>query len=353
MTEDDDLRPIAYAIFAEKRAALWQWLRTRPLAVPSFVDVTNTLPDRIEIADFDPTGVYTGQAKMRTTLPRTLDLSSATFPVIEVVTAEELMIIGRASAGDDRMTLILGPNASLYKERPDLLFTTLEAAKAYTSVRALNDGMWTIDGENRGLQQIYMRKGAERLFRMCRNYDFFASNEVEIRNLMASNSVTDSFGRVSEHLAWTSLGKLAARRATFEFDDEASFDVGIFLRESAAATPAPSVGDWSNYEADCAAALSEAGFKVAQTRRTGDYGADIVAMKDGLTYVVQCKWAARPTGVSAIQEIGAALRFYTADFAAVVAKSGYTNAAHELARANGVALLDMRSLGDLDRAFGS
>lgn len=88
-----------------------------------------------------------------------------------------------------------------------------------------------------------------------------------------------------------------------------------------------------------------------ETKRTGDFGADIVAEKSELVYVVQCKWRGKPVGVSAVQEIVAARSYYVANFSAVVPRTKYTDEAVQLARANQVALLGSGSQDNLESMF--
>ena len=53
----------------------------------------------------------------------------------------------------------------------------------------------------------------------------------------------------------------------------------------------------------CADLLRRKGFiEVEVTKGSGDYGIDILAEKDGVTYAVQCKCYTAPIGVKAIQE---------------------------------------------------
>ncbi|WP_245337928.1 restriction endonuclease, partial [Methylobacterium radiotolerans] len=70
-----------------------------------------------------------------------------------------------------------------------------------------------------------------------------------------------------------------------------------------------------------------------------DQGADIVAVRDGLRLVVQCKRLSKPVGNAAVQEAAAALRYWDGDRAAVVSNAGFTPAARRLATATGAPLL--------------
>jgi restriction system protein len=101
------------------------------------------------------------------------------------------------------------------------------------------------------------------------------------------------------------------------------------------------------YERYCAAQLREAGWTARATQASGDQGADIVAEHAGVRLVVQCKRYSKPVGNAAVQESAAALRYWSADMAAVVSNAGFTPAARKLAAATGVMLLHHEDMVDL------
>lgn len=105
------------------------------------------------------------------------------------------------------------------------------------------------------------------------------------------------------------------------------------------------------FEDFCALLLDRHGWDVKTTKRTGDYGADIVATRAGVRMVVQCKRYAKAVGVSAVQEAHAALSFYGAQRSAVMATRGFTKAAQSLASSTGTALIVPES-PDLGRVLG-
>ena len=58
-----------------------------------------------------------------------------------------------------------------------------------------------------------------------------------------------------------------------------------------------------DFEYFCADLLEDHGFKsVEVTRGSGDYGVDVLAEKEGVTYAVQCKRYDGPVGVKAVQD---------------------------------------------------
>lgn len=79
---------------------------------------------------------------------------------------------------------------------------------------------------------------------------------------------------------------------------------------------------------------------VKVTKGSGDFGVDVIASKRGTKYAVQCKLYSSPVGLSAIQEVVAGKACYNCTGAMVVTNSTFTAAAEELAKRNGVILLD-------------
>src|SRR5687767_6043088 len=74
-------------------------------------------------------------------------------------------------------------------------------------------------------------------------------------------------------------------------------------------------GPWQAFERDIARALIMSGFEdVRLIGGTGDRGADILAVKSGQVWVVQCKHTtSKPPPKEAVEEIVRAGRFYSAD----------------------------------------
>lgn len=80
-------------------------------------------------------------------------------------------------------------------------------------------------------------------------------------------------------------------------------------------------------------------FFVKVRGRSGDFGGDVTAMCFPFgKIVVQCKNYSGKVGVSAVQEVYAAKRYYHATRAAVATNSTFTKAAKELAAKCGVKL---------------
>lgn len=87
-----------------------------------------------------------------------------------------------------------------------------------------------------------------------------------------------------------------------------------------------------DFEYYCAELLKRRGFQeVEVTKGSGDYGIDILAEKDGVTYAIQCKCYAAPVGVKAVQEAYAGRDYYDRMVGAVLANQYFTQPAVEAA----------------------
>lgn len=93
------------------------------------------------------------------------------------------------------------------------------------------------------------------------------------------------------------------------------------------------------YEEYCKSILIDLGWNAYNTPQSGDQGADIVADKNSVKMVVQCKLYSSPVGNKAVQEVIAAKVYHDADLALVVSNASYTKSARTLANASNVYLL--------------
>lgn len=95
------------------------------------------------------------------------------------------------------------------------------------------------------------------------------------------------------------------------------------------------------FEYYCAKLLRQAGFlEVEVTRGSGDYGVDILAEREGVTYAVQCKRYDGPVGVKAVQEAYAGRDFYDRMVGVVMTNQYFTKPAVEVARKLKILLWD-------------
>jgi HJR/Mrr/RecB family endonuclease len=93
--------------------------------------------------------------------------------------------------------------------------------------------------------------------------------------------------------------------------------------------------------------FSKMGYRVEQTRLSGDQGADLVVVKFGEKKVIQAKRFGAKVGNKAVQEIMAAISLYQAQKGMVITNNYFTPAAVELADANNIELIDRDALEEL------
>ncbi len=96
-----------------------------------------------------------------------------------------------------------------------------------------------------------------------------------------------------------------------------------------------------DFEYFCAELLRKRGFvDVTVTKGSGDYGVDVLAEKDGVTYGIQCKAYATPVGVKAVQEAYAGKEYYDRMVGAVLTNQYFTKPAVEAAKKLKILLWD-------------
>ncbi len=104
--------------------------------------------------------------------------------------------------------------------------------------------------------------------------------------------------------------------------------------------------DWDGMEGHefeyfCAEVLKKNGFEdVVVTKASGDFGLDILAEKDGVTYGIQCKSYSSSVGIKAVQEVYAGKDFYDRMVGAVMTNQYFTQPAIEAATKLKVLLWD-------------
>ena len=88
-----------------------------------------------------------------------------------------------------------------------------------------------------------------------------------------------------------------------------------------------------DFEYYCAELLRNRGFiEVEVTKSSGDYGIDILAEKEGVTYAIQCKRYNGPVGVKAVQEAYAGRDFYDRMVGCVLTNQYFTQPAVDAAQ---------------------
>ena len=103
-----------------------------------------------------------------------------------------------------------------------------------------------------------------------------------------------------------------------------------------------------DFEYYCADLLKKRGFlDVEVTKGSGDFGIDILAEKDGITYGVQCKCYNAPVGVFAVQEAYAGRDYYERMVGVVMTNQYFTAPAVKMARKLNVLLWDRGYLEEM------
>lgn len=103
-----------------------------------------------------------------------------------------------------------------------------------------------------------------------------------------------------------------------------------------------------NFEYYCADLLKKNGFsKVVVTPGSGDQGVDIIAVKDGVKYALQCKKYSSALSNKPVQEVAAGKYYYGCDVGIVLTNSTFTAGAINLAKATNTILWDRHDLARL------
>lgn len=96
-----------------------------------------------------------------------------------------------------------------------------------------------------------------------------------------------------------------------------------------------------DFEDFCADLLKQRGFLDVQvTKGSHDYGVDILAEKDGITYAIQCKCYSTPVGIKAVQEAYAGRDYYDRMIGAVLTNQYFTAPAVDVAKKLKIVLWD-------------
>ncbi len=130
----------------------------------------------------------------------------------------------------------------------------------------------------------------------------------------------------------------------------ACFGAGMLLRTLRRRKPGPvDLMDGHEFERYCAELLRDHGFlEVEVTRGSRDYGVDILAQREGVSYAIQCKRYDGPVGVHAIQEAYAGRDYYDCMVGVVMTNQYFTAPAVEVASKLKVLMWDRDYLEALD-----
>ena len=96
--------------------------------------------------------------------------------------------------------------------------------------------------------------------------------------------------------------------------------------------------EFEDYMADI---LYANGIEVLEvTKASGDFGVDVLAYRDGISFAIQCKRYNYDVGIEAVQQVYAGRAFYECHVAMVLTNQYFTPAARKLADKIGVVLWD-------------
>lgn len=119
------------------------------------------------------------------------------------------------------------------------------------------------------------------------------------------------------------------------------------IEQEFARIDAMSTDGWQ-FEQYCADILRKIGYvNVSVTTGSGDYGIDILADHDGVTYAIQCKCYSHPVGNKAVQEAFSGKEYYKRMVAAVITNNTFTQAAVKTAAETRVLLWDRTKLREM------
>lgn len=94
--------------------------------------------------------------------------------------------------------------------------------------------------------------------------------------------------------------------------------------------------------------LVENGFELAEsTQASADFGVDVLALREGISYAIQCKRYDGPVGLEAVQQVYAGRAYYECHVALVLTNQYFTSGAKKLADKIGVVLWDRDTLEQL------
>ena len=140
---------------------------------------------------------------------------------------------------------------------------------------------------------------------------------------------------------WLSLLDCEDAQILFDSLTQRAFKDGIDVT-------VPNEMDSHQFEQHCVDLLRKNGLEnVEVTKASGDFGIDVLAEKDGITYAIQCKYYTDKVGNHAVQEAFAGKEYYDRMVAVVMTNSTFTPAAIETAEQTHVLLWDGSKLAEL------
>ena len=135
--------------------------------------------------------------------------------------------------------------------------------------------------------------------------------------------------------------QLEQKKQAFEQEKKCTKETVEFIEEELTKMSSDMSGE--SYERFVGFCLITRGWKIIKyTKRSGDYGADIIALNpEGKRTCIQCKrYNSGNVGIDAIQQVYASQKYYDCSCGTVITNTKFTRSACKLAKKTGVVLLE-------------
>lgn len=212
-----------------------------------------------------------------------------------------------------------------------------------------------LDAEDKKIKE---EKKVDNLLRSFNNKNYqrrFVKKHFKVISSAYRNSVTaNSFGKknykkfyidlidfIKENSSFIQQLERMERQLTWG-DPEDSLIIEILedeMKKNTAKLEYSDQMDPYEYEHFCAEQFNNNNWKAKATQGSSDQGVDVIATKNNITLVAQCKRFKKPVGNKAVQEIVAGMKYYQANKGVVIAPNGFTKSAEKLAEANQILLI--------------
>ena len=223
-----------------------------------------------------------------------------------------------------------------------------------------------LDAEDKKIKEEKEEKKADNLLRSFNNKNYqrrFVKKHFKVISSAYRNSVTaNSFGKknykkfyidlidfIKENSSFIQQLERMERQLTWG-DPEDSSIIEILedeMKKNTAKLEYSDQMDPYEYEHFCAEQFNNNNWKAKATQGSSDQGVDVIATKNNITLVAQCKRFKKPVGNKAVQEIVAGIKYYQANKGVVIAPNGFTKSAEKLAEANQILLIHHSEIAQL------
>ena len=117
-------------------------------------------------------------------------------------------------------------------------------------------------------------------------------------------------------------------RFTFQIEISEEFEILKKIYDTDKYKEFQNIKEGIEFECYLSKLLKEHSYETTLTPKSNDYGADILATRDNIKYVIQCKFYTKPVGIQAVQEVLGAKRYYDSNLAIVATNNTFTNQAN-------------------------